>query len=325
MFYIKTVKKSSRALSTTWPYGRRKDFENGLRVAAANWFKEKGYETHKKMDYCLSNWNKWTQNIICQDVAEDIEKTRNAKLGEKPFPLHKYLHHGLSSQALAFNLLGPLKVRNLFEPIKLVLEEQKIPWPTGKMRAEFEFEDRTIFNEDSGQPTSIDFALISSEGENSIFIEVKLSEREFGGCSVFANGDCDGGNPYHFERKSCYLQHIGRKYWDKMKAYGFNQVEFNKGPICPFTCYYQFYRGVLFALAQRGSYVLLHDDRNPSFYQNLGGDEEIGLYPLLINALPEDKRERVGRITVQQLVEKIKVLEMGNDWIDEFEKKYGLV
>ncbi|MHA1137260.1 MAG: PGN_0703 family putative restriction endonuclease, partial [Candidatus Thorarchaeota archaeon] len=55
-----------------------------------------------------------------------------------------------------------------------------IAWPIGEVTAEFEYDDRTVFNEDSGQPTSIDLVVT---GENKgIFVEAKLVEREFGGC-----------------------------------------------------------------------------------------------------------------------------------------------
>jgi POLQ-like helicase len=315
---------SSRRLAGTWPYERRKKFEDELREAAANWFRSKGFKTHPKMDYCLADRDKqWKENIILPEVAEYINGLKVENRGTKPFPLHKYLHHGLSSQAMAFNLLGPLKERDDFEPLKIALGKQGFEWPTNSF-AEFEYEDRAIFNEDTGQPTSIDFAVIPQDGQGSIFIEVKLSESEFGGCSVFANGDCDGRNPFIYGLEECYLHHLGRKYWDVMKEHGLAFVDFNKGSICPFTCYYQFYREVLFALVQGGSYILLHDERNPAFYQKPENHIERGLYPFMLQSLPKGARKRVGRITLQQVAQAIEESGRHGDWIGEFRNKYGL-
>ncbi len=78
---------------------------------------------------------------------------------------------------------------------------------------EFEYSQRSVFNEDSGQPTSIDLVLRAPEGEVSAFVECKFVEREFGQCSVFTGGDCDGRNPAS-DLSLCYLHHIGRRYWN---------------------------------------------------------------------------------------------------------------
>ena len=88
---------------------------------------------------------------------------------------------------MVFNLVGLLIVRKDFEPLRVAMERAGMAWPTGKVTAGFEYDERTVFNEDSGQPTSIDL-VISGETEG-IFIEAKLVEREFGGCSVFSGGD----------------------------------------------------------------------------------------------------------------------------------------
>lgn len=187
-----------------------------LRDAAKEWFIKKGFNTLKGKGFCLKSRDNWPQNIICSDVVEYIKKEREWNLGKKFFPLHQYIHHGLSSQAMVFNLLGPLIVRDDLSPMQQAIEQLGIKWPIGKVNVEFEYDDSTIFNEDSGQPTSIDLA-ISGE-TNKIFIEAKLVEREFGGCSVFSRGDCDGKNPIIYGLDGCYLHHIGRKYWDVMKA-----------------------------------------------------------------------------------------------------------
>ena len=185
------------------------------------------------MSYCLQNWNEWKNNIILDEVAYyigDFKKKCEEK--GKPFPLHKYAHHGLSSQAMAFNLIGPLITRKDFEPLIEILKRNKVEKPTQIMSASFEFEDREVFNEDSGQPTSIDIVLKDNDGSPIFFIESKLSEKEFGGCSVFAGGDCNGQNPISNKGK-CYLHFIGRKYWDLMDKYGFSEI-LEKEKICIF-------------------------------------------------------------------------------------------
>ena len=214
---------NSRQLARTWPFKRYKVFERELRDAAVGWFSNKGLATHARMLYCLKSHDSWPQNIICTDVAEYIRQEHERNLGKDSFPLHKYLHHGLSSQAMVFNLVGPLIVRKDLEPLSVAIERAGMPWPTGEVTAGFEYDDRAVFNEDTGQPTSIDLAI---SGETArIFIEAKLVEREFGGC---------------------YLHHIGRKYWERMNEFGFGETTFASGPICPFISYYQFFRECCF-------------------------------------------------------------------------------
>ena len=198
------TKKNSRQLAQTWPFKRYKIYERELRDAAEKWFSKKGLATHASWGYCLKSLDMWPQNIICTDVAKN-ENERNR--GKESYPLHKYLHHGLSSQAMAFNLVGPLIVRNDLEPLRIAIEGTGLSWPEGEVSASFEYDDRSVFNEDSGQPTSIDL-VISGETER-IFVEVKYTESEFGGCSVFERGNCDGRNPLVYGLSNCYLHHIG--------------------------------------------------------------------------------------------------------------------
>jgi len=50
-------------------------------------------------------------DYIRQQASEAEEESEN-------FPLHKYIHHGLSSQAMIFNLVGPLLLKRLPTPHK---------------------------------------------------------------------------------------------------------------------------------------------------------------------------------------------------------------
>lgn len=314
--------KNSRALSQEWPYKRCSKFKAKLQAAATAWFEKHGYATNPRMSYCLARWSEWRHNVICADVVEYVDVRRDEAV---IFPLHKYAHHGLSSQALTFNLIGPLLVRNDLAPLKEAFAESDLAWPEGITAdsAVFECENRTVFNEGSGQPTSIDVALEGKEGK--VFIEVKLSESEFGGCSVFKNGDCEGRAPAFDSFGDCYLHHIERKYWVLAKKYDLLQMPMFKGPICPFANYYQFFRELLFAISENGTFVLLHDARNPAFVRDgKNGEAQRGLWPLLVESLPEGLRHSVGRVTIQTLVQKIEDSGRHGDWIGSFKEKYAL-
>jgi hypothetical protein len=316
-------KQRSRQLAKTWPYQRYRTFRQTLSEAAANWFNEKKCKTHSKMAYCLADRNQWQQNIICSEVVDYIHKKQQEHKGIKSFPLHRYLHHGLSSQAMIFNLVGPLIVRDDFEPLKKAIEKVGIPWPLGQVKAAFEHDDRAVFNEESGQPTSID--VFFQGDDNDLFLEAKLVEHDFGGCSIFAAGDCEGRNPYPNRLEECYLHHIDRKYWLYAELQGISRSSIFEGEICPFASYYQFFREVMFAFAQQGSFVLLHDERNPAFYRPaLNKMEAGGLWEFLYRSVPQSLRQRVARLTVQLVVEAIERAGGHEDWIGDFKSKYAL-
>jgi hypothetical protein len=79
--------------------------------------------------------------------------------------------------------------RNDLRPLKSALLELGVPWPADGATAEFEYEDREVFNERQAQPTSIDCVIGDASSPGALFIECKLVETGFGGCSVFAKGD----------------------------------------------------------------------------------------------------------------------------------------
>jgi POLQ-like helicase len=313
---------SPRELAKSWPFETHLDFEKRLRNAASQWFKHKGYET-QKCGYILAKYDNWHENIICQKVADYIKSERDKRANNRQgFPLHKYIHHGLSSQAMLFNLVGPLIMREPqeLEPIKSAFQKHGIKWPKGKLVAKFEDEDRGIFNEMTQKPTSIDL-VIESEGKvGGLYIEFKFVEHEFGGCSVFKNGDCDGRNPVR-NLHSCYLHHIGRKYWNLLNRYGFLKGSIAENATCFLATYYQFFREVLYALERNGVFVLLVDKRNPTFCSGENGRR--GLFPFLKGFVPTELKDKVYKVTVQEVVTAIK--ESGEySWIAEFEQKYGI-
>ncbi len=103
---------------------------------------------------------------------------------------------------MLFNLVGPLIVRNELNPLRIAFSNAGVPWPGGTIQALLEMEVRQMFNERQTQPTSIDLDLdlvldlvLEGEASPSLFVEGKFVEQEFGGCSVFENGDCCGRDP----------------------------------------------------------------------------------------------------------------------------------
>jgi len=316
--------KNSRALARTWPYPRYEPFERELRQTAADWFKVKGFPVHRRYPFVLDDLKNWRRNIILSEVADYIEHERKRRQQEtkQGFPLHKYVHHGLSSQAMLFNLVGPLIARNDLSPLEAAFRAKEIPWPAGRVEAVLEVEDREVFNEDSAQPTSIDLVIRGGENSPPLFTEFKFVEKEFGGCSVFGKGNCEGRNPASCPER-CYLHHIGRTYWTCMSETGILDGPLKETPICPFANYYQFFREVLFALSKGGVFVLLHDARNPTFVSE-GPDEKRGLLPFLTSLLPKDVRDKVKQVTVQEVFEAVKESGQHEDWADEFAGKYGL-
>lgn len=260
--------------------------------------------------------------MILKEVVKYIQQCKtNCEANSSPFPLHKYLHHGLSSQAMAFNLIGPLITRNDYTPLVDVLQNKGISIASQVSKAEFEYEDRNIFNEDAGQPTSIDIVLSDSSGKPIVFIESKLVEQEFGGCSVFSNGDCEGRNPLG-QKNDCYLHFIGRHYWDLMEEYGIAENLKNEKQ-CIFVAHYQFFREVLFSLKKGGIFVLLSDERSPVFHCDANGKRK-GIMPFLIEFIPLTYRTRIVSISIQELVEQLKTKENHRDWIEEFQLKYRI-
>ena len=313
------MEESGRAKGLKWPYPRHRDFESVLQDTATDWFKDRGLSVSDRRPYILDEWEDWPSNIILPEVARYIQDERDYRRSQgERFPLHRFIHHGLSSQAMLFNLVGPLVLRDDLTPLMRVLADCGVAWPEGSITAIFEYDDREVFHEDTGQPTSIDL-VISGDGMPCLFLEGKLVERRFGGCSVHERGDCDGLNPAHaFSR--CYLHYLGRTYWELLDEHGFLSGSMLHDTTCFLTTHYQFFREALFAFQLGGSFIMITDERNPAFHA-VGPGGERGLVPLLLSFVPPPLRDRVADITIQQLASAIKA-SAGHDWIEEFEQKY---
>ena len=304
-----------------------KAFEAELQAAAAAWFRKHGHSVQPGMDHCLSDPSLWHQNIILPEVIQMITCTAYALKIRNPTLkgcLTDSLHNGLSSQAMKFNLLGPLVARKDLSPLKAAFGAVGGVWFFGDLRPHFEHYDRQIFNERHGIPTCLDFALIGQG--TGLFIETKLAEPGFDGCPHHQDGSCDGKNPCSFARiAECPLTQSGYTYWQRMEEFVLGEAALVDGDTCPFVNYYQFFRNLMFALANQGVYNLLYDERNSMFVQrDEQGNLVDGLCQQLSEALHRHIWNRVGAFTVQDLVRAIEKTGRHGDWIQEFKDKYAI-
>ena len=142
-----------------------------------------------------------------------------------------------------------------------------------------------------------------------------------------AAGDCAGHNPLTAPGGlgTCYLHHIGRTYWKHALEQEYADSPLAKGPICPFTAYYQFFRESLFALAKGGHFVLLYDERSPVFVKKgNNGISPNGLWTFLLDQAPPAMAGRLHAVTIQDVVAEIDKHPLHQDWIGLFKRKYGL-
>lgn len=309
--------------TSKWPYSRGKEFRKTMAIAAADWFKNQGHAVQSRANYILRHKHDWRNNIILSEVSEYVERLRvERKQKNEGFAFHMWVHHGLSSQAMLFNLVGPLIVLNDLGVMSEAFIEVGLPWPKTPLHASLEMEDRAVFNERQAQPTSIDLVIEGSAGSAPLFVEAKLVETQFGGCSVFADGDCEGRNPA-MSFGDCYLHSIGREYWNCLAKHGFLKGAMLQSPLCLLSVYYQFFREVLFALEKNGYFVLLVDDRNPAFRRK-GGQGERGLIPFLWEFLPQEAKDRAGVVTIQAVINAIEKTGRHGNWLPDFKSKYAI-
>ncbi len=309
----------TKTKNNTWPFPHGKKWEVDLRRQLGEYFKSKKskdprFSISSRYSYILAKHSDWHQNIILDRVAQYFDK----EITERHFALHKYAHHGLSSQAFLFNLLGPLVVDKKWHIFDEILRHAGIHLSANITNAKFELEDPEVFNEVKGQPTSIDLCLYTVDIEK-IFIEFKFTEKNFGGCSVFNDGDCDGSNPAN-NFNLCYLHHIGRLYWQLMKNYKLLTKQIKNGFQCPFSTLYQIYRLILFALEKNGHFLLLYDDRNPSFLVERD-DIRRGLFNRVYESLPHKVQNKCHVLSVQSI---LPILQKHHelDWTNELKEKY---
>ncbi|MGB5932467.1 MAG: hypothetical protein WBH57_05315, partial [Anaerolineae bacterium] len=138
-----------------------------LRAQVAVYFDEKGLAVRSTAPYILAGGkHRWPLNIIDPEVVAMIRAIIAERRAEgHPFPLHRWIRHGLSSQALLFNLIGPVLLAARWDVFDSVLESAGVLLPGHVVDAKLEEEDRSIFNEGRGQPTSIDLYLQTDQGD----------------------------------------------------------------------------------------------------------------------------------------------------------------
>jgi len=287
---------------------------------AKDYFSKRGLPVQEKYQYILKDQQDWILNIIEFSVANEIVRLKlDAEANKVSFPLHKYLHHGLSSQAMLFNLFGEAQMKNDYAFFQDVLHFPDIHIDSNYI-LKFEHYDRGTFREKQQQPTSFDFAVVDTTCKHkSIFVEAKYVETEFGGCSAIKGGECDGQNPIS-SPESCYLTSKGRNYWELMRKHELDQ-SFTTSAICPFTIYYQFFREIMFAIEKNAYYVIMIDNRNPAFERTVNGEYR-GLLPLLLHKLPEQIRQEVKILYIQDVLPILS--KHGYSWVNEFKEKYGM-
>lgn len=311
----------SEIKTSTWPFPHGKKWEEDLKRQLAKYFKDKGKPVLARRSYIIKKCfdTDWHENIILERVWKYIEEQKDeCYKNHKPFPLHKWIHHGLSSQAFLFNLLGPLVVDKKWHIFDEILHQAGIQLSTSITSAKFEVEDREVFNEQQAQPTSIDLCLYTEANEN-VFIEFKFTEKNFGGCSVFNDGDCDGRNAAN-DFGLCYLSYIGRKYWKLMEKYGLLTEQIKNDSQCPFSTLYQLYRLILFALRKNGHFLLLYDERNPAFLVEKHNIRR-GLFNRVYDSLPSKIQGKCHTLSVQSILP-ILQKHPDLDWANELKEKY---
>ncbi|MDP2312871.1 MAG: hypothetical protein Q8P41_08200 [Pseudomonadota bacterium] len=295
------------------------DYRSRLETAATAWFAARQLPV-QETPYILRAWKDWPGNLLDPALAArvEVERLRRQAAGEG-FPLHKYVHHGLSSQAMLFNLVLPLLETNDVDALGDAFRAAGVPWPGPGATARLEVEDREVFRERSGQPTSFDLCIEGANGP-PVFVEAKLVEQEFGGCSLFGAGDCDGENPAR-DHARCALTGLGRTYWARLAELGFGDA-LAQGPICHLGSYYQFYREAAFALSRGGHFVLLVHGDNPAFWRE-DGDSPRGLWPLLLRSVPAEHRSRLHRVTLQDATAALGTTGR-HPWVEDFRARYAL-
>lgn len=294
------------------------NFRYDLENASATWFESKNFETMPDKPYILRKKTAWKNNLVLPEIYAYIMEKKDQRVN--PFPLHNFLHHGLSSQAMLFNLLTPLvqsqKLGILAEPF----EEVGISCPD-KMYGEFEYSDRLVFNEFQTQPTSLDFAILDEDKNPQILIEAKLVEKDFGMCTRLQRNKCSGLNPLDgngLER--CYHVSIHREYWNVLFENYVLTGETIDGPTCPMAIFYQFYREVGFAVKINSKLVFLVDERNPYFSPN----NEWSLPNKLIKTLRRKIRKNIKIVTIQRIFKEVEKYCHGQSWAKSFGEKYNI-
>jgi POLQ-like helicase len=324
---MKTLIRTSDGPEGSLPADQFEAFQSELQAAAAAWFARRGYTVREDSAYCLREPFLWHHNIILPEVVRLVHHTCQTWKPRHPgLPgcLRDDLHHGLSSQGMGFNLLGPLVARNDLAPLKEAFTAVGGRWCMSTPNTHFAYYNRRVLGERDGMPTCLDFALTNRK--TGLFMDIKLAETGFAGCPFHRDGTCDGRNPCTAGRVAeCPLTRSGSTTWRLMESFGLAEAALVDGDTCPLVRYDPFFKHLLFALASDGVLVLLHDARNPVFVQrDTHGSLVGGLCKRLSETLPRLVWSHVAALTVQDVVRAIEASGRHNDWIGQFKEKYAI-
>lgn len=92
--------------------------------------------------------------------------------------------------------------------------------------------------------------------------------------------------------------------------------------MCTLATHYQFFREIIFAVELGGAFILLSDERSPTFVCD-GPIGKRGLMTQLLPFVPDNLRNRVAMVSIQLVVQAIQSSGR-HGWIKEFKNKYGL-
>lgn len=303
----------------TWtkPNKEYTHYQHELQRVAAAWFKARDYRVDHNYPSRLADPRERYLNIIDPAVFDYVKAEKQARkpLGEG-LAINKQLHSGLDSQALLFNLVAPLIMQDDLAPLQAAFTAQGLPWPDGAT-AYLAYANRKVLNEHDDSPTSIDLVIKDAAGAPQLFIDVKLAESDFGGCPSINDADCYSMRPLNEFDNCCLNYNRQRGFATRLAELGFFPDPVTPEEECLLAQHFCFFRQLCFTLALDGSFVLLHDARNPVFT----GDTSLLAY--LTQFVPARYHAQIYSITIQQVVQAIK--DSGrHPWINEFEQKYGM-
>jgi len=191
-----------------------------------------------------------------------------------PAKRHKHFASMRSSQALAQSVFGTIEVLNRLPKLSAVKSEDgRLAFGNTLCQTKlcFEKEMQTL---EEPNPTSVD---VWFDGPYRIAVECKLTEREFGTCSMTRRKPtdkqyCDGNYAQQAERiERCALTEIGVGYWRYIPELFGWPSDIDHRP-CPFGFTYQLVRNVLAACIDEegkirtdlGHVLIIYDERNPA-------------------------------------------------------------
>jgi hypothetical protein len=268
------------------------------------------------------------ENILTNPDATDEEVNRLLSLIPEE-KRHRWFRSMSSSQALALSLFGNLAIHGQIDWLGDIKDDEGLAaFGTSLLSASsFSMEHEvSCFNEP--RPTSLDAAIL---GHYQVAIECKLTEREFGPCSMPRSKDmkkhCDGSYSVQGNRnKRCSLSEAGVRYWDFVPRL-FTWLADENADKCPLRNNYQIVRNVLAACVREdgtisqasGHAVLIYDARNPAFRDGGRGAEAF-----LFTKKALFNKQNLRRVSWQKICGHMRRKGQLNWLTDDIKAKYGI-